>query len=410
MTRLYLGLFSKNNLSRLSKNLSFDDIIKHPELPWYRRKMSDNPTMTIDHWKQIVAWEAEPDKSPFAATDEWYYTFLVNNFSSNGRQEVLPLPEGTQLERGFLEPNSTAQMDWFEQVYTNYLYGPWSVNLAYNHSYSTKDVEELYTRKLLTAKTCCKLMSSCHDVTLDAMVRIKGGESGWDSDDLLRRLPIEQIPQLVRMQRRDMRKRNFLSIITRPDLTRERLDLELETNKINLDRFHHTATKNRSIRRLLMEDVIKTVGFDHLLLWPNVNIMAWDRDSASLNKTLSITWLMEVFDKWPRVYGNFNIECLTFHATIVEFMVYLRHRVKRRDRNGWKMQRVLSRHNRRDLMLAAHHLRRRWIDFVPTVKDLTMVRGIALEDFYFFHPESRPKIIPDLLSQLCFCDIHIVTA
>jgi hypothetical protein len=435
MTQLYLGLFTREDVYCLSSTLDFDDIVRHPQLPWCRNKLSLNPTMRLHHWNIVKDWgveealqsnglrkvrdETTEDDTPFAHIyGEWAYDLMVANFGREGRREVFPISQVKLVttawtypfNRSAMLPTSVEQMDWYDSTYRDRLVGRWNFSVVTTLMDSIGDLEELHRRGNITASECCKAMSSRRDVTLEIMERIKGGTKGWHYWSLSSYLPLEELPRLRELHREHKIKETVLMsrdgvteagtwAMCRRDVTKERFEVEFA---------NHNAS-----RKFMLECVLAAINFDYLVQWPDAETSEWSRTYASYNKDLPISWLIEVFDKWPQVYGVFAMTSLIDRASITEYMLYLRNRTGNPDIDDYGLRTVLAQSKRRELLLAFLDLSRHNITFCPKVTDLTTVSEIKLDDFYFFYPKSRPLPTPYRFDRLNrddrFSDLVILT-
>jgi hypothetical protein len=389
MTQPYLGMFSGNNISSLSSNLHCDDIIKHPELPWTRSGLSGNVTMTLKHWNIInEGWTNNtlpPAKEPVFGrlNGIWDYSALAINFERQEPKALSPLPDGILIIRESFWPKSVDQIDWFEANYPDRLIGAWSLD-ARLKSFCIEEIRELYRRKLITKQESHRWISAHPSVTLQIIGPINPKTSYWDYGALLEKLPVEDVLELIRRYPRETRW-HLSRPFNRVDTSSEHFD-----RWALLDKTLCGPRERNTHYHGMFGSVIGAVGLDYLLQWPDVDKLPWSRNEASSNMHLPVGWLMTVFDKWPKVRGTFNIESLTNRASIVEYILHLRHRVKKGDRDGAYFRRVLIKSSKRKLLLAFVELQRHHVTFHPTVLDLSSVNGITLEDFYFFHPQHRP--------------------
>jgi hypothetical protein len=359
--------------------------------------------MTIKHWKLFdVGWKTcgpfdreclknGLEAPPFSQLrGVWNYGALVANFERQQPKAVFPLPVGIKIPRETFRLNCIDQAYWLEENYTGRLTGYWTTRV-WSRSFPIEDIRELYRRKIIDEPELKMWISAHPQVTLTAVRSTDSSTSYWDYGSLMEKLPVDDVTELL--QRQPNKTLGLVSrLFIRSDTSRENFDRWLEFNK------KVCGPRKGNSRHVMYGPVIGNVDLNHLLQWPNVKQLPWCRTSASTNKHLPIEWLLIVFDKWPKVRNNFDIVGLIGRASIVEYILYLRHRVRNNDSDGEYLRRVIARSSRRQLRPAFLELQRHNITFSPTVADLAAVVGITLDDFYFFHPDERP--ISDITTYL----------
>jgi hypothetical protein len=388
MTALHLGMFSGNNISTLSSNLHCDDIIKHPDLPWSRNGLSYNATMRLEHWNIInQGWTNDshlPTKEPTFArlSGSWDYNALMANFERQEPKAIFPLPLTVRVSRPVLRLKSVAQMDWFDTNYGEQLSGNWQPEL-WHEVLSIDDIRELCRRGIITVQECQRQIASHPNVTLEIIGPIDAKTSPWIYGSLIERLPLSDVSELLRDHPQETGW-HASRLFSRTQITRDHFDRWIVSHK------ELCWPRKGNAFHAMYAPVIRSIGFDYLLQWPDVDKIPWSRADASLNIHLPVGWLMTVFDKWPKVWGAFDINALIGRASITEYILYLRHQIKNGDVDGSKLRSVLAKKSRRDLLPTFLELQQHEITFCPTISDLVAFKDITLYDFYYFHPQYRP--------------------
>jgi hypothetical protein len=439
MTELSLGLFNDGHFRLLSRNLDCDDIVKHPELPWIRGDLSANRTMTLEHWDAFNEGKYDPTLAAqheryaprttpgkFVKMEGWWsFGALMCTFGTKGRRDVFPMPYGSKMRRTRINLESIAHLDWFEAKYPDNLCDAWHAYTGMGVGFTISDLDELYKRGMIKIDAYRHLLTTHPDITLMIIERSGGVHS---FQNLLRYLPLADMPRLFQKYKSRSYIRNNNDVFSRQETTKEWFELWLgrsllydETKKQHVlctDTNPVFDIVNCTLYNMMLTTVVSFISLDSLLQWDNTDRFAsltvgersdrtaWSRHAASSNKNLPVGWLFEIFDKWPRVYGDFDVRRLVERTSLLDYVVHLRGLDVAKSYDD-QIKSIFARSTRFELYAGVIAAQRRGDLFLPTIDQLVEVSGITLDDFYFFYPRARPLSSRRVLLQTSFSDLNI---